>query len=56
MKKDSPKKVMCLIVLSCTQVSEKGRTELEQAIMSLKQLENWEISRLTLMEDHRETI
>jgi len=46
---------MCLIVLSCTQVSEKGKLELEQAITALRQLENWEINRLALMEDHRET-
>jgi len=45
---------MCLIVLSC-KVSEKGKLELEQALTALRQLENWEINRLTLMEDHRET-
>jgi hypothetical protein len=47
-------KVMCLIVLSCIGISEKGKKELEQAVVSLKKLENWEIDRVTLMEDQRE--
>jgi len=49
-------KIMCLIVLSCTGISEEGKKELEQTIVSLKKLENWEIDRVTLMEDQREKL
>jgi len=56
MKTSNPKKkVMCLIVLGSAEVSEEGKKELEQTITSLKKLENWEINRVTLMEDQRET-
>jgi hypothetical protein len=47
-------KVMCLIVLSCTGISDLGKKELEETIVKLKNLENWEIDRVTLMEDQRE--
>jgi hypothetical protein len=47
-------KVMCLIVLSCIGISDVGKKELEETIVKLKKLENWEIDRVTLMEDQRE--
>jgi hypothetical protein len=47
-------KVMCLIVLCSTGISDEGKKELEQTIVSLKKMENWEISRVTLMEDQRD--
>ena len=47
---------MCLIVLSSTGISEESKKELEQTIVSLKKLENWEIDRVTLMEDQREKL
>jgi len=47
-------KVMCLIVLSCTGISDIGKKELEETIVALKKLENWEIDRITFMEDQRE--
>mgnify|MGYP001143084536 CR=1 FL=1 len=57
MKASNPKKkVICLIVLGSTEVSEEGKKELEQTIVSLKKLENWEIDRVTLMEDQRENL
>jgi hypothetical protein len=47
-------KVMCLVVLSCTGISDVSKKELEETIVNLKKLKNWEIDRLTLMEDQRE--
>jgi len=46
-------KVMCLIVLSCDEISEKSKKELEENIIALKSLKNWEIEKITLMEDRR---
>jgi len=46
-------KLMCLIVLSCAEISEKSKEELEEAIAALKKAKSWSIERITLMEDQR---
>jgi len=47
-------KMMCLIVMSSDDISDISKKELEKAITALKRLRNWEIDKVTLMEDQRE--
>jgi len=49
-------KVMCLVVLSCAEISDEGRKELEEVVVGLKKLKNWTIDQITLMEDQRDLV
>jgi len=49
-------KVMCLIVLSCMDLSEEGKKDLEKMIAALKKTKSWSIERITLMEDRRSAV
>lgn len=48
-------KMMCLMVLSCGEISETSKKELEEVVVVLKKLKNWEIEKITLMEDQKST-
>lgn len=47
---------MCLVVLSCAEISDEGRKELEETVVALKKLKNWTIDQITLMEDQRDLV
>ena len=49
-------KIMCLVVLSCAEISDEGRKELEEVVVGLKKLKNWTIDQITLMEDQRDLV
>ena len=53
MPQDMNPKLMCLIVLSCMEISEESKKELEEMIAVLKKTKSWNIERITLMEDQR---
>jgi len=44
---------MCLIVMSCAEISEQSKEELEEIIARLKKTKSWNIERIALMEDQR---
>jgi len=45
-------RLMCLIVLSCAENSERSRKELERVIVNFHGT-SWSIERITLLEDRR---
>lgn len=49
-------KLICLIILSCTEVSEESKRELEKMIAALKKTKGWNIEKVTLMEDQRNAL
>jgi len=46
-------KVLCLIVLSCNEISDVSKKELEETVGSIRKLKNWDIEKVTLMQDQR---
>jgi hypothetical protein len=59
MKNENPieaTKILCLIVLSGSDVSETTKKELEEAIVGLKRLSHWSIEKITMLEDQRTTM
>jgi len=49
-------KLVCLIVLSCAEISEQSKEELERTIVALKKTKSWDIEKITLMEDQRSAL
>jgi hypothetical protein len=47
------RRLFCLIVLRCEGEAGQGRDELEAIISAIRASANWEIERVTLMEDQR---
>jgi len=43
------------MVLSCPEISEITKEELEKTVVALKVLKHWKIEKITLLEDHRST-
>ncbi len=46
-------KILCLIVLSGSDVSEATKNEMEEAVAGLKKLDHWRIEKITMLEDKR---